>query len=144
MHTKTVIHLFILLMTGIFFSGVHANPPIVPHGLIPTSQAKLVFLTLEPDAFIVSDIRSNRFVELRRKAKEKLIETAEAKQVVVIVTNQRITAYSALTGSWSELRTQANEKPQSIRAEDYAAMVTTNQRLLSFNGASGVWTERDR
>jgi len=144
MPTKSSISLFTLLLASFFIAPALAGPPVVPHGLVQASPAKLVFLTVETDAYIISDIGSNRFVELRRKAKEKLVDTAEAKQIVIIATNQRITAYSALTGRWSELRRQANEKTLSIRAEDYAALVTTNQRLLSFNGASGVWTERDR
>jgi len=144
MSTKPAISLFISLLAACLIAPAQAGPPVVPHGLIQTSPAKLVFLTVEDDSYIVSDIGSNRFVELRRKAKEKLVDTAEAKQIVIIATNQRITAYSALTGSWSELRRQANEKTLSIRAEVYAALVITNQRLLNFNGASGTWTERDR
>jgi len=144
MLSKPAIRLFSILLAGFFIASAQAGPPSIPHGLIQSSPAKLVFLTVEDDAYIISDIGSNRFVELRRKAKEKLIETAEAKQIVVIATNQRITAYSALTGNWNELRRQANEKTLSIRAEDFAALVITNQRLLNFNGVSGTWAERDR
>jgi len=134
-------HFIICILLAIsFMSSAHAELP----GFISGSPTKLVFLSIEKNKYIVSDIRSNRFVELPRHAKEKLIDSAEAKQVVVLATNQRFTAYSALTQTWTEIRTQAGEKIENIRAEDYAALVTTNQRLLNYNGANGVWIEYDR
>jgi len=113
-------------------------------GDLEGNPSKLVFLIIENDKYIVSDIRSNRFVELRRSAKERLIDTAEAEQVVVIATNQRYTAYSARVQAWVDIRTQAGERLQSIRADDFAVLITTNKRYLSFNGANGVWNSRAR
>lgn len=134
-----------LLLAGFFVASVQAEHPGQIPGLISSSSlAKLVFLTIEADKYVVSDSRNNRFAELSRRAKEKLIDSAEAKQIVVLASNQRFTAYSALTQAWSEIRTQAGERLENIRAEDYAALITTNQRLLNFNGANGVWTEYDR
>lgn len=136
---------FLLLFIGLFISSAKAeHPSQIRPDLIAASPAKLVFLSIEANKYIVSDIRSNRFIELRRSAKERLIDSAEAKQVVILATNQRFTAYSALTQAWSKIRTQAGEQLESIRAEDYAVLVTTNQRLLNYNGANGVWTEYDR
>jgi len=133
-----------LLMVSFFMSSAQAEHPVHIPGFISASPAKLVFLTIEKNKYIVSDIRSNRFLELPRRAKEQLIDSAEAKQIVVLATNQRFTAYSVLTQAWAKIRTQAGEKLESIRAEDYAALVITNQRLLNYNGANGVWTEHDR
>lgn len=123
-----------------------ATPALALDPLLATnnSTSKLVFLIIEDDNFIASDIRSSRFVELRRKAQEKVVDSSEAAQVVVIVTNQRIVAYSPLVQAWRGLRTQAGERLDSIKTEDFAALVITNQRLLSFNGAAGVWSERKR
>jgi len=129
-----------ILLAFFFMSSAQAELP----GFISGSPTKLVFLSIEKNKYIVSDIRNNRFVELSRHAKEQLIDSAEAKQIVALATNQRFTAYSALTQAWSEIRTQAGEKIENIRAEDYAALITTNQRLLNYNGANGVWTEYDR
>ena len=134
----------VLLLIGFFISSAKAEYPRQIPSLISGTPAKLVFLNIEKNKYIVSDIRSNRFVELPRHAKEQIIDSAEAKQIVVLATNQRFTAYSALTQAWSEIRTQAGEKIENIRAEDYAALVATNQRLLNYNGANGVWTEYDR
>ena len=142
---KKPTHLIIaLLLVGFFIPCAQAERPVHIPGFISSSPAKLVFLTIEKNKYIVSDIRSNRFLELPRHAKEHLIDSAEAKQIVVLATNQRFTAYSALTQAWSKIRTQAGEKLKSIRAEDFAALITTNQRLLSYNGTNGVWTEHDR
>ena len=134
-----------LLLAGFFIASAQAEHPEQIPGLTSNSSlAKLVFLTIEADKYIVSDSRHNRFVELPRRAKERLLDSAEAKQIVVLVTNQRFTAYSAITQAWSSKRTQPGERLESIRAEDYAALVTTNKRLLSYSGTSGVWIERDR
>lgn len=138
-HRSLRLYLYVLLVS-LCIPLTQANPLTD----IPASPAKLVFLTIEADKYIVSDIRSNRFVELRRQAKERLIDSAEAKQIIIIASNQRFSAYSALTQSWSSIRSQAGEKLEAIRAEDYAALITTNQRLLSYSGASGVWIQKNR
>jgi len=141
MNTQPARYMFALLLAGFFMPCAQAEQ--IP-GFISASPAKLVFLSIEPDKFIVSDARSSRFVELRRSAKEQLIDSAEAKQVVVLATNQRFTAYSALTQSWNSIRTEAGEKLESIRAEDYAALITTNKRLLNYSGVNGVWIAKNR
>ena len=133
-----------ILLAGFFMPSALADHPGQIPGLLLSTPAKLVFLSIEENKYIVSDIRSNRFIELSRRAKERLIDSAEAKQIVLLASNQRFTAYSALTQTWSEIRTQAGEKLESIRAEDYAALVTTNQRFLSYSGENGIWTEHDR
>jgi len=144
MHHKPTRFIIVVLLVGFFMSSAQAEHPLQIRGLISGTLTKLVFLSIERDKYIVSDIRNNRFIELKRRAKERLIDSAEAKQIVLLASNQRFTAYSALTQSWSEIRTQAGEKLESIRAEDYAALVTTNQRFINYNGANGIWTEHDR
>ena len=141
MKKKPALLIFTLLLAGFFTSNAQAEHPTLLPNPVSASPAKLVFLTIEKNKYIISDIRGNRFIELPRQAKEQLIDSAEAKQIVVLASNQRFTAYSALTQSWSKIRTQAGEKLESIRAEDYAALIITNQRLLNYNGVNGVWSE---
>jgi len=135
-HIATPILLALLLTSA----SLQANNPLV----IPDGTVKLVYFFEEDDKYIVSDIRNNQFVELRRKAQEQLLEKAVANQVVVLVTNQRYVAYSALTTSWHTLKRRASEKFISVEAADFSAFLVTNKRLVSFNGQTGTWAEQRR
>ncbi len=120
-------------------TGAYAQSPLP---LSPGETAKTVYLIIEEDEFVAADAGASVFVELRRQAKEELIEKAVAEQVIVLATNQRFVAYSTLTKSWHELKRRANEQLVVIQAEDFSALVTTTDRYLTFNGQTGVWGQR--
>lgn len=112
--------------------------------LVPDGTVKLVYFFEEDDKFVVSDIRSGAFVELRRQANEKLIDKAVANQVVILVTNRRYVAYSAQTQTWHEFKRRAKEGFVRVEAADFSAFLVTTDRLISFNGLTGTWSEHRR
>jgi len=92
---------------------------------------------------VASNVRLNRFDELKLGAQERVREQKVGEAVAVVVTNQRIVAYGVLSG-WVEMDRTANETVQSISAEDYGALIVTDLRMLNFNGETGLWAEQKR
>jgi hypothetical protein len=115
-------------------------PAIVAEDGIP----KLVYLLAEEDKLIASNIKFNRFDEMKLQAKEHVLEHAVGNAVIVVVTNKRIIGYSVYTASWRSRDIGADEEVNNIAAEDYSALVQTSKRFLSFNGKNGVWAETQR
>lgn len=113
-------------------------------GLAESTLPKLVYLIEEDGELIASNIKFNRFDELKLQAKESVVQYAVANAVIVLVTNKRIVAYSVYAASWKILDREADEQVKTISAEDYAALVVTSKRYLSFNGKTGVWAETQR
>ena len=114
--------------------SIHAQSTAVP---------KQVHLVLDGSRILASNVRLNRFDELKLAAQERVREQKVGEAVAVVVTNQRIIAYGVLSG-WRSVDRAPNETIQSISAEDYAGLIVTDQRMLNFNGESGVWAEQKR
>lgn len=104
---------------------------------------KQVFLVVDGDRLVASNVRTNGFDELRLDARERIMQSKEAEGVLVVVTNQRLIAYGAASG-WSARDRATNENIESISAADYAGLIVTSRRMLNFNGETGVWGERQR
>ena len=104
---------------------------------------KQVHLVLDGNRILASNVRLNRFDELKLGAQERIREQQVGEAVAVVVTNQRIIAYGVLSG-WVAMDRAANETIQSVSAEDYAGLIVTDQRMLNFNGETGVWAEQKR
>ncbi len=124
-----------VLLLAVFVSVADAEDVSVP---------KLVYLIEDDDKLIASNIKFNRFDEIKLEAKETVSGHAVGNAVIVIVTNKRIIAYSVYTASWRTRSVGADEDVESINAEDYSALVVTSKRFLSFNGKNGVWAESQR
>ena len=105
---------------------------------------KLVYLVVEGDLLIASNIRFSRFDEFRLTAEEVVRRKAVGDAVAVIATDERIIGYSALMASWRPIRYTAGEKLEAMEVEDFAAFIITNRRFLNFNGQNGLWAERPR
>jgi hypothetical protein len=108
------------------------------------SIPKLVYLLTEDNKLVASNIKFNRFDDMKLEAKEEVIEYAVGNAVIVVVTNKRIIGYSVYTASWRARGIEADEEIKHIAAEDYSALVQTSKRFLSFNGKNGVWAETQR
>lgn len=104
---------------------------------------KLVHFILDGNRLVASNVRFNRFDELRLNAQERIADSREGEAVIVVVTNQRVIAYGAVSG-WRAIDRVPNERIESLSAEDYAGLVVTSRRMLNFNGESGIWGERGR
>jgi hypothetical protein len=104
---------------------------------------KQVHLVLDGNRILASNIRLNRFDELKLGAQERIREQRVGEGVAIVVTNQRIIAYGVLSG-WVPMDRVANETIQSVSAEDYAGLIVTDLRMLNFNGETGVWAEQRR
>jgi hypothetical protein len=104
---------------------------------------KQVHLVLDGNRILASNVRLNRFDELKLGAQERVREQRVGEAVAIVVTNQRFVAYGVLSG-WIEMDRVANETVQSISAEDYGALIVTDQRMLNFNGETGIWAEQKR
>jgi hypothetical protein len=104
---------------------------------------KLVHFIIDGNRLVASNVRFNRFDELRLGAQERIADSREGDAVIIVVTNQRLIAYGAVSG-WRSIDRVPNERIESISAEDYAGLVVTSRRMLNFNGESGVWGERGR
>lgn len=104
---------------------------------------KQVHLVVDGTTIVASNVRLNRFDELRLGAQERIREQRVGEAVAIVVTNQRIIAYGVLSG-WRPMDREANETIQSISAEDFAGLVVTDERMLNFNGETGVWAEQKR
>jgi hypothetical protein len=102
---------------------------------------KLLYIVVETDRLIASNIYLSRFDEFRLRPEEVVLEKAVADAVAVIVTNKRLIAYAVYIGSWNPKQYRAGEKVLSLQAQDYSAMIVTSDRVLNFNGRSGVWAQ---
>jgi hypothetical protein len=126
---------FVLL--GCLFSGSAAGQGT--NGDVP----KIVHFIVDGNRLVASNVRFNRFDELRLNARERIDRTSEGDAVIVVVTNQRVIAYGAVSG-WRAIDRVPGERVETLSAEDFAGLVVTNRRMLNFNGESGVWGERTR
>jgi hypothetical protein len=113
------------------------------HAQTSSNVPKQVHLVQDGNRILASNVRLNRFDELKLGAQERVREQKVGQAVAIVVTNQRIIAYGVLSG-WVPMDRAANETIQSISAEDYAGLIVTDQRMLNFNGETGVWAEQDR
>jgi hypothetical protein len=119
--------------------GWSSAAPQVTTGDVP----KLVHFIIDGNRLVASNVRFNRFDDLRLGAQERISDSREGDAVIIVVTNQRLIAYGAVSG-WRSIDRVPNERIESISAEDYAGLVVTSRRMLNFNGESGVWGERGR
>jgi len=108
-----------------------------------TRVAKQVFLVIDGDRLVASNVRTNGFDELRLEARERIQLSEEGEGVIVVVTSRRLLAYGAASG-WTSQDRNPNERIESVSAADYAGLIVTNKRMLNFNGETGVWGERQR
>ena len=104
---------------------------------------KQVHLVQDGNRILASNVRLNRYDELKLGAQERMREQRVGEAVAVVVTNQRFIAYGVLSG-WIPMDRVANETIQSVSAEDYAVLIVTDRRMLNFNGETGIWAEQDR
>ena len=111
--------------------------------LTSANVPKQVHLVQDGSRILASNVRLNRFDELKLEAQERVREQKVGEAVAIVVTNQRIIAYGVLSG-WVSMDRIANETIQSVSAEDYAGLIVTDQRMLNFNGETGVWAEQKR
>jgi hypothetical protein len=107
------------------------------------SVPKQVHLVLDGNTIIASNVRLNRFDEMKLAAQERIREQQVGEAVAVVVTNQRILAYGLLSG-WRSMDREPNETVESVSAEDFAGLIVTDQRMLNFNGETGVWAQQRR
>jgi hypothetical protein len=104
---------------------------------------KQVHLVNDNGKLFASNVKLNRFDELKLDAQERVLDSQVGAAVAVVITNQRITAYGVLSG-WRSVDRTPNEQIESITAEDYAGVIVTSSRLLNFNGETGVWAAQKR
>ena len=132
------------LWARVLFGVVAAVATTAPHSHAQNASVpKQVYLVQDGNRIVASNVRLNRFDELKLGAQERVREQKVGEAVAVVVTNQRIVAYGVLSG-WVEMDRTANETVQSISAEDYGALIVTDLRMLNFNGETGVWAEQRR
>jgi hypothetical protein len=128
----------------LLFGAVAAVATTAPHPHAQNASVpKQVYLVQDGNRIVASNVRLNRFDELKLGAQERVREQKVGEAVAVVVTNQRIVAYGVLSG-WVEMDRAANETVQSISAEDYGALIVTDLRMLNFNGETGIWAEQKR
>jgi len=104
---------------------------------------KQVHLVADGGKLFASNVKLNRFDELKLDAQERVQDQQVGAAVAVVITNQRITAYGVLSG-WRSVDRIPNEQIESVMAEDYAGVIVTSVRLLNFNGETGVWATQKR
>jgi hypothetical protein len=129
----------VLCVAAVFAAAVLPAQAQNAAGNVP----KQVHLVLDGNRILASNVRLNRFDELKLAAQERVREQQVGEAVAVVVTNQRIVAYGVLSG-WVSMDRTPNETIQSISAEDFAALIVTDRRMLNFNGETGVWAEQRR
>jgi hypothetical protein len=129
-----------LLMFGL---AAAMAPADAQHTAGSGSVPKQVHLVMDGNRVLASNVRLNRFDELKLAAQERVREQRVGEAVAVVVTNQRIIAYGVLSG-WRSIDRSPNEAIQSISAQDFAGLIVTDQRMLNFNGETGVWAEQRR
>jgi len=132
-----------VVLSHILLSAILAAAFAFDTAQAQSSVRKQVFLVVDGDRLVASNVRRNGFDEFRLDARERMLRSEEGEGVIVVVTNQRLLAYGAASG-WSARDRDANESIESISAVDYAGLIVTNKRMLNFNGQTGVWGERQR
>jgi hypothetical protein len=105
--------------------------------------SKQVHLVTDNGKLFASNVKLNRFDELKLDAQERVLDQQVGAAVAVVVTNQRIAAYGVIAG-WRSVDRTPNEQIESITAEDYAGLIVTSVRMLNFNGETGVWAAQKR
>ena len=105
--------------------------------------SKQVHLVVDGAKLFASNVKLNRFDELKLDAQERVLDQKVGAAVAVVITNQRIAAYGVLSG-WRSVDRMPNEQIESITAEDFAGVIVTSSRLLNFNGETGVWAAQKR
>ena len=105
---------------------------------------KSVFLVVEDDRIIASNVQTGQFFELDFNAKEELQQQIVANGVAIVVTNQRYAGIGVFSSGWQSIRRIAGEKVISAEAQDYSALIVTSDRVLAFNGKTGSWSDRKR
>jgi hypothetical protein len=119
---------------------VAAGVPVAAQsGYVP----KQVHLVTDNGKLFASNVKLNRFDELKLDAQERVVDSQVGAAVAVVITNQRIVAYGVLSG-WRSVDRMPSEQIESITAEDYAGVIVTSSRLLNFNGETGVWAAQKR
>ena len=132
------------LWARVLVGAVVAIATTAPHSHAQNASVpKQVYLVQDGNRIVASNVRLNRFDELKLGAQERVREQKVGEAVAVVVTNQRIVGYGVLSG-WVEMDRAANETVQSISAEDYGALIVTDLRMLNFNGETGIWAEQKR
>ena len=131
-----------LALVGVAVAAMAAALPVHAQNT-GSNVPKQVHLVQDGNRILASNVRLNRFDELKLGAQERVREQKVGQAVAIVVTNQRIIAYGVLSG-WVPMDRIANETIQSISAEDYAGLIVTDQRMLNFNGETGVWAEQGR
>ena len=124
---------------------------VVGAALAPSASAqnggsyvpKQVHLVNDGPKLFASNVKLNRFDELKLDAQERVLDQQVGAAVAVVITNQRIVAYGVLSG-WRSVGRIPNEQIESVMAEDYAGLIVTSIRMLNFNGETGVFAERKR
>jgi hypothetical protein len=104
---------------------------------------KQVHLVTDGNKLFASNVKFNRFDELRLNAQERVLDQQVGAAVAVVITNRRIAAYGVISG-WRSLDRIPNEQIESITAEDYGGLIVTSLRLVNFNGQNGVFAEKKR
>ena len=105
--------------------------------------SKQVHLVTDNGKLFASNVKLNRFDELKLDAQERVLDQQVGAAVAVVITNQRIAAYGVLSG-WRFVDRMPGEQIENITAEDFAGVIVTSSRLLNFNGETGVWAAQKR
>ena len=105
---------------------------------------KSMFLVVESDRIIASNVQTGQFFDFDFSAKEKIQQQIVANGVAIVVTNQRYAGIGVFSGGWQSIRRIAGESVISAEAQDYSALIVTSDRVLAFNGKTGSWSDRKR
>jgi hypothetical protein len=105
---------------------------------------KSVFLVVEDDRIIASNVQTGQFFDFDFSAKEEVQQQIVANGVAIVVTNQRYAGIGVFSSGWQSIRRIAGEKVISAEAQDYSALIVTSDRVLAFNGKTGSWSDRKR
>jgi hypothetical protein len=105
---------------------------------------KSIYLVVEDDLIIASNVQTGQFFDLDFSAKEELLQQVVANGVAIVVTNQRYAGIGVFSGGWQSIRRIAGESIISAEAHDYSALIVTSDRVLAFNGKTGSWSDRKR
>jgi hypothetical protein len=105
---------------------------------------KSMFLVVEEDRIIASNVQTGQFFDFNFSAKEEVQQQIVANGVAIVVTNQRYAGIGVFSGGWQSIRRIAGESVISAEAQDYSALIVTSDRVLAFNGKTGSWSDRKR
>jgi hypothetical protein len=105
---------------------------------------KSIYLVVEDDRIIASNVQTGQFFDLNFSAKEEVLQQLVANGVAIVVTNQRYAGIGVFSSGWQSIRRIAGETVTSAEAQDYSALVVTSDRVLAFNGKTGTWSDRKR